>query len=176
MEIDIRQSNQTADSNADSSDVSIECNVSTGEQITLGVAQTDDSAELSVKSTDQEMQVTSDASYVVTDITNLPPATELTLGGVIVGDGLDVTSNGTLSVNMNYLQEHLTIDPSMYVKKDLSILADADLTKRDSQLYVYENGYPRKTTIAKLVDSKIRTVEEVPSDFTTGNYIFREVK
>src|SRR2546423_12190340 len=29
----------------------------------------------------------------------LPPATTTTLGGVIVGSGLSVTSNGTLSVN-----------------------------------------------------------------------------
>ena len=46
-------------------------------------------------------QVSCQKDVVAQNTTNytLPPATTTTLGGVIVGNGLSVTSNGTLSVN-----------------------------------------------------------------------------
>lgn len=104
----------------------------------------------------------------------LPPATQLTIGGVIVGDGLNITKDGTLSVDVKHVQEELKLDG--YVKSDLSILANADLTNRESSLYVYQDGIPKKTTISELVDKKIQTVETVPDDFIKGNYIFKEIK
>ena len=49
----------------------------------------------------------------------LPPATTTTLGGIIVGSGLNITSSGTLSLNGNLVNQQL--NKIIYTKLNTSI-------------------------------------------------------
>ena len=48
----------------------------------------------------------------------LPPATTSTLGGVIIGTGLSVASNGTISVNSTWLTQQVSAAVASYMSSN----------------------------------------------------------
>ena len=75
-------------------------------------------------------------------------------------------------------QKELNILEQKVVPKDFSTLSiiPNDFDKSDAYVYVDYNNTSNKVTISNIVDKKIRTVEEVPSDWKINEYIFEEIK
>ena len=64
------------------------------------------------------------------------------------------------------------------VPKRLSLLTDVDKFEKREKIYLYadENGKSKKISIRNLMDTKIRTVTDVPIDLQHNEYIFKEIK
>ena len=75
-------------------------------------------------------------------------------------------------------QKELNILEQKVVPKDFSTLSiiPNDFDKSEAYVYVDYNNTSNKVTISNIVDKKIRTVEEVPSDWKNNEYIFEEIK
>lgn len=68
---------------------------------------------------------------------------------------------------------------SLLLPKDISVLPKNDLTNRQSKIYIYDPALTipeTQTTIGDLLNSKIKTVQSVPDNLQTNDYIFLEVK
>ena len=75
-------------------------------------------------------------------------------------------------------QKELNILEQKVVPKDFSTLSiiPNDFDKSEAYVYVDYNNTSNKVTISNIVDKKIRTVEETPSDWKINEYIFEEIK
>ena len=75
-------------------------------------------------------------------------------------------------------QKELSILEQKVVPKDFSTLSIVpnDFDKSDAYVYIDYNNTSNKISISNIVDKKIRTVEEVPSDWKNNEYIFEEIK
>ena len=75
-------------------------------------------------------------------------------------------------------QKELNILEQKVVPKDFSTLSiiSNDFDKSEAYVYVDYNNTSNKISISNIVDKKIRTVEEVPSDWKNNEYIFEEIK
>lgn len=75
-------------------------------------------------------------------------------------------------------QKELSILEQKVVPKDFSTLSiiPNDFDKSEAYVYVDYNNTSNKVSISNIVDKKIRTVEEVPSDWKINEYIFEEIK
>lgn len=75
-------------------------------------------------------------------------------------------------------QKELNILEQKVVPKDFSTLSiiPNDFDKSEAYVYVDYNNTSNKVPISNIVDKKIRTVEEVPSDWKINEYIFEEIK
>ena len=75
-------------------------------------------------------------------------------------------------------QKELNILEQKVVPKDFSTLSiiPNDFDKSDAYVYIDYNNTSNKISISNIVDKKIRTVEEVPSDWKINEYIFEEIK
>lgn len=68
---------------------------------------------------------------------------------------------------------------SILLPKNISILPQNNLTNRQAKIYLYDPTLETKETqvsVQELFDSKIKTVESVPSNLQNGDYIFLERK
>lgn len=68
---------------------------------------------------------------------------------------------------------------SLLLPKDISVLPKNDLTNRDAKIYIYDPSLGTQETqvsVGDLFDSKIKTVQSVPDNLQTNDYIFLEVK
>ena len=75
-------------------------------------------------------------------------------------------------------QKELNILEQKVVPKDFSTLSiiPNDFDKSEAYVYVDYNNTSNKVSISNIVDKKIRTVVETPSDWKNNEYIFEEVK
>ena len=75
-------------------------------------------------------------------------------------------------------QKELNILEQKVVPKDFSTLSiiPNDFDKSEAYVYVDYNNTSNKVTISNIVDKKIRTVEDAPSDWKNNEYIFEEIK
>ena len=75
-------------------------------------------------------------------------------------------------------QKELSILEQKVVPRDFSTLSilSNDFDKSEAYVYVDYNNTSNKVSISNIVDKKIRTVEEVPSDWKINEYIFEEIK
>ena len=67
----------------------------------------------------------------------------------------------------------------LLLPKDISILPQNNLQNRQAKIYLYDPTQEQKETqisVHELLDSKIKTVESVPSNLQNGDYIFLEKK
>lgn len=56
-------------------------------------------------------------------------------------------------------------------------IIDAKTANQNAYLYVDNNGTPSKIPILDILNkTNIRTVDSVPTDFETGEYLFLEIK
>lgn len=68
---------------------------------------------------------------------------------------------------------------SILIPKNISILPQNNLANRQAKIYLYDPSLETKETqvsVQELLDSKIKTVESVPSNLQNGDYIFLERK
>lgn len=68
---------------------------------------------------------------------------------------------------------------SLLLPKDISVLPKNDLTNRSAKIYIYDPSLSIQETqvsVGDLFDSKIKTVQSVPDNLQTNDYIFLEVK
>lgn len=68
---------------------------------------------------------------------------------------------------------------SLLLPKDISVLPKNDLTNRSAKIYIYDPSLSIQETqvsVEDLLDSKIKTVQSVPDNLQTNDYIFLEVK
>lgn len=68
---------------------------------------------------------------------------------------------------------------SLLLPKDISVLPKNDLTNRNAKIYIYDPSLSIQETqvsVEDLLDSKIKTVQSVPDNLQTNDYIFLEVK
>lgn len=68
---------------------------------------------------------------------------------------------------------------SLLLPKDISVLPKNDLTNRSAKIYIYDPSLGTQETqvsVGDLFDSKIKTVQSVPDNLQTNDYIFLEVK
>ena len=68
---------------------------------------------------------------------------------------------------------------SLLLPKDISVLPKNDLTNRNAKIYIYDPSLGIQETqvsVVDLFDSKIKTVQSVPDNLQTNDYIFLEVK
>lgn len=77
----------------------------------------------------------------------------------------------TFRINEEYLQ-------NKYVPQELDIFSNIDTNKDRSKLSIFvdEEGTPKKVSMRAMLDTKIRTVNEVPNDLQENEYIFLEIK
>lgn len=77
----------------------------------------------------------------------------------------------TFKINEEYLQ-------NKYVPQELDIFSNIDTNKDRSKLSIFvdEEGTPKKVSMRAMLDTKIRTVNEVPNDLQENEYIFLEIK
>ena len=75
-------------------------------------------------------------------------------------------------------QKELSILEQKVVPKDFSTLSiiPNDFDKSEAYVYVDYNNTSNKVSISNIVDKKIRTVVETPSDWKNNEYIFEEIK
>ena len=75
-------------------------------------------------------------------------------------------------------QKELNILEQKVVPKDFSTLSiiPNDFDKSEAYVYVDYNNTSNKVSISNIVDKKIRTVVETPSDWKNNEYIFEEIK
>lgn len=75
-------------------------------------------------------------------------------------------------------QKELSILEQKVVPKDFSTLSiiPNDFDKSDAYVYIDYNNTSNKISISNIVDKKIRTVEDAPSDWKINEYIFEEIK
>lgn len=67
----------------------------------------------------------------------------------------------------------------LLLPKDISVLPKNDLTNRKAQIYLYDDTKEEKETqitVEELLDSKIKTVDTVPTNLQDKDYIFLEIK
>ena len=67
----------------------------------------------------------------------------------------------------------------LLLPKDISILPKNNLQNRQAKIYLYDPTLEVKETqvsVQELLDSKIKTVDTVPSNLQNGDYIFLERK
>ena len=67
----------------------------------------------------------------------------------------------------------------LLLPKDISVLPKNDLTNRNAKIYIYDpslNIQETQVSVGDLFDSKIKTVQSVPDNLQTNDYIFLEVK
>ena len=79
--------------------------------------------------------------------------------------GLDYESSGHIGFASSK-------DLTLLVPRDLSILPTSDLSNRQAYIYLDNNGVAEKTTVSSLLDKKLRTVEEFPTDAQVGDFVF----
>lgn len=68
---------------------------------------------------------------------------------------------------------------NLLLPKDISVLPKNDLTNRSAKIYIYDPSLSIQETqvsVEDLLDSKIKTVQSVPDNLQTNDYIFLEVK
>lgn len=77
----------------------------------------------------------------------------------------------TFKIKEEYLQ-------NKYVPQELDIFSNIDTNKDRSKLSIFvdEEGTPKKVSMRAMLDTKIRTVNEVPNDLQENEYIFLEIK
>lgn len=75
-------------------------------------------------------------------------------------------------------QKELNILEQKVVPKDFSTLSiiPNDFDKSEAYVYIDYNNTSNKISISNIVDKKIRTVVDAPSDWKNNEYIFEEVK
>ena len=75
-------------------------------------------------------------------------------------------------------QKELSILEQKVVPKDFSTLSiiPNDFDKSEAYVYVDYNNTSNKISISNIVDKKIRTVAETPSDWKNNEYIVEEIK
>lgn len=67
----------------------------------------------------------------------------------------------------------------LLLPKDISVLPKNNLQNRQAKVYLYDPTLEVKETqvsVQELLDSKIKTVDTVPSNLQNGDYIFLEKK
>lgn len=67
----------------------------------------------------------------------------------------------------------------LLLPKDISVLPKNDLTNRNAKIYIYDPSLSTQETqvsVEDLIGSKIKTVQSVPDNLQTNDYIFLEVK
>lgn len=66
---------------------------------------------------------------------------------------------------------------SLLLPKNISVLPKNDLTNRNAKIYIYDPSLQEtQVSVGDLFDSKIKTVQSVPDNLQTNDYIFLEVK
>ncbi len=75
-------------------------------------------------------------------------------------------------------EEELNILKKNVILKDFSTLSiiPNDYDKSQAYVYIDYNNTSNKISISNIVDKKIRTVVDAPSDWKNNEYIFEEVK
>lgn len=81
----------------------------------------------------------------------LPPATTATLGGVIVGSGLNVTANGTLSVTSS----GVTQQNKIFYKKGVKDPSNSSKSIDEIWSANYDGSNQKKLSVTLPLDSKI---------------------
>lgn len=103
--------------------------------------------------------------------------TKIPLSGLVdtyKADELTLTLDNetkTFKIKEEYLQ-------NKYVPQELDIFSNIDTNKDRSKLSIFvdEEGTPKKVSMRAMLDTKIRTVNEVPNDLQENEYIYLEIK